>query len=118
MAGRFLTVGLACTLLHNVIMIVGHALGLHYVVSSVVSFAIVVVAGYALHSAWTFPRSGRGRTSFARYALSMGANFPLFVASMFVLVDLARLAVLVAVPAVTIALLAFNFVATRWALRP
>jgi putative flippase GtrA len=116
-AGRFLTVGLTCAVLHNVIMITGNSLGLHYVVASILSFVIVVVAGYALHSAWTFPGAERGRTSFGRYALSMSANFPLFVAGVFVLVDLAGLAVPIAAPAVTIAMLAFNFFATRWALR-
>lgn len=115
--GRFAAVGLACAVLHNVIMIGGDALGLHYVVSSVISFAIVVAAGFAMHSAWTFPESERSRMSFGRYALSMSANFPLFVAGMFVLVDLAALPVPLAAPLVTLALMAFNFIATRWALR-
>jgi putative flippase GtrA len=116
-AARFLTVGLTCASLHNVILIAGHALGLHYVAASIVSFAIVVVVGYALHSAWTFPGAKRGRTSFVRYALSMSANFPLFVAGLFVLVDLAGLPVPMAAPAVTVAMFAFNFFATRLALR-
>ena len=116
-AARFLTVGLTCAVLHNVILIVGHALSLHYIVASIVSFAIVVVVGYALHSAWTFPGAERGRRSFGRYALSMSANFPLFVAGMFVLVDLGGLAVPMAAPAMTIAMFALNFFATRLALR-
>ncbi len=116
-AGRFLTVGLACAVLHNVIMIAGDAFGLHYVVSSVLSYALVVVAGYGMHSAWTFPGAERGRMPFARYAVSMSVNFPLFVAGMYALVDLAGLSVPVAAPLVTVLLIAFNFVATRWALR-
>ena len=117
LAGRFALVGLACALLHNAIMIAGDFAGLHYAVSSVISFAIVAAVGYGLHSAWTFPGARRGATSFTRYALSMSANLPLFVAGMFVLVDLLGLSVPVAAPLVTVALLAFNFVATRWALR-
>lgn len=116
-AGRFLTAGVACAVMHNVILVSGSALGLHYAVSSVLSFATVLFAGYALHGAWTFPRSERGRASFVRYALSTGTNFPLFVAGMFLLVDLAGFAVPVAGPAVTISLTAFNFIAIRWALR-
>jgi putative flippase GtrA len=115
--GRFFTVGLVCALLHNAIMIAGDWAGLHYVASSFVSFAIVVVVGYWLHSGWTFPGAARGRTPFARYALTMAANLPLSVAGMFVLVDLAGLPVSLAAPAVTVLLAAFNFLGGRWALR-
>jgi putative flippase GtrA len=116
-AGRFFTVGLACALLHNAIMIAGDWAGLHYVASSFVSFGIVVAVGYWLHSGWTFPGAARGRTPFVRYALTMAANLPLSLAGMFVFVDLAGLAVAIASPAVTVLLMAFNFVAGRWALR-
>jgi putative flippase GtrA len=115
--GRFFTVGLACALLHNAIMIAGDWLGLHYVASSFVSFAIVVLVGYWLHSGWTFPGAARGRTPFARYALTMAANLPLSIAGMFVLVDLAGLPVSLASPIVTVLLAAFNFLGSRWALR-
>ena len=116
-AGRFFSVGLLCALLHNAIMIGGDWLGLHYVASSLVSFAIVVLVGYLLHSAWTFPGAQRGALSFARYTLTMALNLPLSLAGMFVLVDLAGLGVPLAAPAVTVMLAAFNFVAGRWALR-
>jgi len=115
--GRFFTVGLACALLHNAIMIGGDWAGLHYVATSFISFAIVVAVGYWLHSGWTFPGAARGRTPFARYALTMAANLPLSIAGMFVLVDLAGLPVPIAAPAVTVLLAAFNFIGGRWALR-
>ena len=117
LAGRFFSVGLLCALLHNAIMIVGDALGLHYVASSFVSFAIVVLVGYLLHSFWTFPGAQRGVMSFARYTLTMALNLPLSLAGMFVLVDLAGVGVPIAAPAVTVMLAAFNFVGGRWALR-
>jgi putative flippase GtrA len=115
--GRFFTVGLACALLHNAIMIAGDWAGLHYVASSLVSFAIVVAVGYWLHSGWTFPDAARGRTPFARYALTMAANLPLSIFGMFLLVDVAALPVGIAAPAVTVVLAAFNFLGGRWALR-
>lgn len=115
--GRFFTVGLACALLHNAIMIGGYWAGLHYVASSFVSFAIVVLFGYWLHSGWTFPRAQRSGPSFARYALTMVLNLPLSIAGMFVFVDLAGLGVPIAAPLVTVLLAAFNFVGGRWALR-
>lgn len=117
LVGRFFAVGLACALLHNAIMIGGDWLGLHYVASSFVSFAIVVVVGYWLHSGWTFPGAARGRTPFVRYALTMAANLPVSIAGMFVFVDLAGLPVSVASPIVTVLLAAFNFLGSRWALR-
>jgi len=116
-AGRFIATGLACAVLHNVIMIACHFLGLHYVPSSVISFGVVVLVGYGLHSGWTFPGARRGAGSLARYALSMSANLPLFVAGLYVLVDLLGLSVPLATPLVTVLLMVFNFIATRWALR-
>ena len=115
--GRFFAVSLACALLHNVIMIGGDWLGLHYAASSLLSFAIVVGFGYWLHRAWTFPGAGRRGVTLARYALSMSLNLPAFVAGMFVCVDVAGLPVALAAPLVTVLLWAFNFAATRWALR-
>jgi putative flippase GtrA len=117
LAGRFLTVGLACALLHNVIMITGAWLGMHYVASSFASFAVVVLFGYWLHTAWTYRGAERGHVSLARYALTMSANLPLFIAGMFVCVELAGIGVPIAAPLVTVLLVAFNFVGTRWALR-
>ena len=111
--GRFFSVGLACALLHNAIMIGGDWAGLHYVASSFVSFALVVLVGYWLHSAWTFPGAQRGGMSFARYTLTMALNLPLLLAGMFVFVDLAGLGVPIAAPAVTVLVAAFNFVGSR-----
>jgi putative flippase GtrA len=113
--GRALVVGLACALLHNAIMIAGDLAGLHYALSLVVSFVIVVVAGYWLHSGWTFatPRSG---AAFRRYAMIAAANYPMSLAGMFVSVDLVGLSVPVASPIVTVVLFALNFAGNRWAL--
>ena len=114
---RFFTVGLACAALHNAIMIGGDWAGLHYVVSSFISFGVVVLFGYWLHSGWTFPGAERGGMTFARYALTMALNLPLSIAGMFVFVDLAGLGVPLAAPLVTVLLAAFNFIGGRWALR-
>ena len=117
LVGRFFSVGLLCALLHNAIMIGGDWVGLHYVASSFVSFAVVVALGYWLHSAWTFPDAQRSRMSFARYTATMALNLPLSIAGMYVFVDLAGIGVPIAAPAVTVLLAAFNFVGGRWALR-
>jgi putative flippase GtrA len=116
-AGRALSVGLACALLHNAIMITGDWFGLHYALSLVVSFAIVVLFGYWLHSSWTFASAIRGASSFARYVVVATANFPLSLAGMFFFVDLLGLSVPVASPVLTVLLFAINFVGNKWALK-
>lgn len=115
--GRFLGVGLACAVLHNLVMIMGDIAGWHYAASSVVSLLVVTVFGYQLHSRWTFPDAARGRTSFLRYAITVSANYPLSLLGLFVLVDLMGASVPLASLVVTVVLLAFNFTANRWALR-
>jgi putative flippase GtrA len=114
--GRFLAVGSACALLHNVIMIAGDFVGWHYAASSVVSLVVVTAFGYLLHSRWTFADAQLGWASFTRYAVAVSANFPLSLAGLFVFVDLLGIPVLVAAPVTTVILLAFNYVANRWAL--
>jgi len=116
-AARALTVGLICALLHNAIVIAGDFAGLHYTLSLTISFAIVVVVGYWLHSGWTFKGTQRGGSSFARYALVASANYPASLAGMFVLVDLMALSVPLASLLLTVLLFAANFLGNRWALR-
>lgn len=111
---RYLTVGVACMLLHIAIMIAGDAVGLHYVVSSVISLVVVTAFGYALHSKWTYPQAERGGASFTRYIVLVGSNFPLSLAGLFVFVDLLGVSVPIAAPVVTVFLVGFNYVASRW----
>lgn len=111
---RFLLVSGVCALLHNAIMIGGDRLGLHYAVSSLVSYAVVVVVGFCLHVSFTYQETASTR-SFLRYALAMAANYPLSLALMFVQCDLIGLPVVIAAPVATVLLLAWNFGATRWA---
>ncbi|SRR5258706_2530404 len=115
--GRYLAVGLSCALLHNVIMIVGDAIGMHYVASSIVSLVVVTSFGYWLHSRWTFPGAERSKASYARYFITIGANFPLSLAGLFVLVDLLTVPVPIAAPVITVVLFGFNYAANQWALR-
>ena len=116
-AARALTVGLVCALLHNAIVIAGDFAGLHYALSLTISFAIVVLVGYWLHSGWTFKGTKRGGSSFARYVLVASANYPASLVGMFLLVDLMGLPVPLASPLLTVVLFAANFLGNRWALR-
>jgi len=116
-AVRAVTVGLICALLHNAIVILGDFAWLHYVASLTISFAIIVVVGYWLHSGWTFQGSKRGGSSFVRYVLIASANYPGSLAGMFLFVDVLHFTVPLASPIVTVLLFAINFFGNRWALR-
>jgi putative flippase GtrA len=112
---RYLMVGGACALLHILNMIVFERLGLHYAPAFALSFCIVLLTGYSLHSAITFQRKPSVR-SFLRFAAGTLANFPIAFALTFLFQDLMALGAVVATPLVTLGMVAFNFIATRWAL--
>ena len=114
-APRYLLVGLTCALLHNAIMIGCDRFGIHYVVSSLISYVAVVICGFALHSYFTFERRPTVR-AFIRYGVSMAANFPASVALMFLFCDVAGLTVPIAAPLATVLLFVWNFAASRWAI--
>jgi putative flippase GtrA len=114
-AVRYLMVGGTCALLHIVNMIVFERLGLHYAPAIVLSFCILLVTGYALHVAFTFRRKPSW-SSFLRFAAGMLANFPIAFALTFLFQDLMALGAVAATPLVTVGMVVFNFIATRWAL--
>ena len=112
---RFVLVGLACAVLHNVIMIGLDRWNVHYALSSMVSFVVVVLFGYALHVRFTYGVAP-GLASFWRYGVSMAANYPMTLALLFVMCDLAGWPVAIAAPVATVAMFAWNYVASRWAI--
>ncbi len=114
-APRYLVVGATCAALHNAIMIAGDLFGLHYVASTLVSFVIVVLCGYGLHSTFTFGRA-LSVNALWRYALGMAANLPGSIVLMFLLCSLAGLPVAIAAPATTVILFVWNFAMSHWAI--
>ncbi len=112
---RYLFVGFTCAALHNAILIGLDRFAVHYAVSSAVSFVVVVIVGYLLHSGVTF-RAPRNISAFARYAVAMAANYPLIVALLFLMVTVGSLPVPIAAPAGTVALFGWNYVSSRWAI--
>lgn len=114
-SGRYLAVGATCALLNTLILIALDRFGVHYAVSSLISFVVVVAVGYSLHSWFTF-RVRQGLSTFLLYALALAANYPLQVVLLYLMVDLAWLPIVIASPAATLILAGWNFFATRWAL--
>src|SRR5271155_4063132 len=69
-----------CFLMSNAILIAGDSAGFSLSLSIGLSFLLVVVTGYLLHS-WVSFRQPLSLTAFGRYALAMSLNIPLaFVA--------------------------------------
>ena len=115
MPSRFMLVGLACAATHNAILLVADLWHIHYALGCVLSFLVVVVMGFALHARFTFqvPATPAG---FGRYAISMAANYPLTLALLFAMCDIAGLPVTIAAPSATVLMFAWNFAASRWAI--
>jgi putative flippase GtrA len=114
-SSRFAIVGLVCALAHNAILIGLDRWHIHYAISCVVSYVVVVLVGYALHVRFTFSERA-SVASFWRYALSMAANYPLMLALLFVMCDVAGLPVEIAAPAATVLMFGWNYVSSRWAI--
>ncbi len=72
---RYLVVGITCAILNNILLIALAHMGLNFVAASVLAFWPVLVAGYALHTFYTFEMPA-SISSLLRYTLSMATNFP------------------------------------------
>ncbi|PWB92644.1 hypothetical protein C5689_17135 [Methylosinus sporium] len=112
---RFILVGGLCALLNNVSVIGFGFVGVHYISATLLAFGPILVIGYVLHSSITFDAAASW-PSFARYALTMLANCPLWFASLYILGDLADLPMAIAAPLATILITLWNYNCTRWAL--
>jgi putative flippase GtrA len=114
---RYLVVGGASALLSNVILIGFDRLGINYVVSCVVAFVITLTLAYGLHTHWTFGAE-RSLSGLLRYGAAMALNLPLSLVLFFALISLAGLSMVVAAPAATIILTAFNYIAAATLIGP
>jgi putative flippase GtrA len=118
---RYAMVGGACTLLNLVVLwLLTSVLGLHYLISTVISFFTLTPVGFWLQKALTFrtPRAAAG-FEWPRYFLTMGSSFAANLALMYVLVSLLGLWYLAASIVVTVLLLAANFlINNHWSFAP
>ena len=116
-------VAATCLALHNGVLIgVDHALRARLsgtgvlVIGFALSFAVVSVAGYLLHSRFTF-REGVSLHRYARYALAMSTNTPLAFAVTWLLNIPLGLKMGWAAPLASAGMVGANFVLSRWAIR-
>jgi putative flippase GtrA len=112
---RFAIVGVICAATHNAIVLAADWWQIHYALSCLLSYVVVVVLGFALHARVTFEQPPTA-ASFTRYAVSMAANYPITLALLFLMCDVAGWPVAVAAPTATVLLMTWNFLASRWAI--
>lgn len=103
-----------CAGLHLAILVTGDVLGLHFTVLVTISFIVCVIVGYLGHCRFTFEVDPT-LAELARYTLAMTANYPLTLAAVWLAHDWMGLPMLIAAPASTVLLTAYNFLSSRWA---
>lgn len=112
---RYLMVAAICMITHNAIVIGGDAAGLAMPVAVFISFCVVVLLGFVLHSRFTFAVKSDGR-SLIRYTAAMALNLPLNIALLWLLFERMHWPMIIASPVATIVMLVVNFFASRWAI--
>jgi putative flippase GtrA len=112
---RFVLIGGLCAGLSNVFVISFERHHFGHLAAAFLAFGPVLIVGYTLHAGFTFgvPAS---LPSFIRYALAMAANFPIWIAALYVLCDLFDVSIVIAAPATTVLIFLWNYTSTRWAL--
>jgi putative flippase GtrA len=117
---RFLTyaiVGGGCALLNlAVLWLLTSVLGVHYLVSNMISFLALTPVGFLLQKLMTFrtPRAAAG-VEWSRYFATMGSSFAGNLVLMYVLVSLLGIWYLAANVVITVLLLVANFLVNlRW----
>lgn len=116
----YAVVGGVCTLLNlAVLWVLTSVLGLHYLVSTMISFFTLLPVGFWLQKLLTFrTRRERAPIEWPRYFTAMAASFVANLALMYLLVSLAGVWYLAASVLVAVTLLVCNFLANdRWSFR-
>jgi putative flippase GtrA len=104
-----------CLAIHNAIVIAGDAAALPLLASVLVSFAVVVVVGYVLHSRLTFEQT-LNWPRFQRYALAASVNIPLAFATLWFWSVALALPMIWASPIATVCTVLLNYLLFRWAI--
>lgn len=112
--GGYIFVSGVCLLLNNVILIFADAIGCALLVSVLLSYCVVVVTGYLLHSFISF-RQPLSIRAFGRYAFAMAINIPLLFGIVWVWRNAVGLPMSLSAPAATACMFFINFLLCRWA---
>lgn len=117
---KYAAVGAVCALLNLVVLwLLTSRLGLHYLVSTTISFFTLTPVGFWLQKVVTFrtPTSATG-FEWPRYLVTMGSSLAANLALMYVLVSALGIGYLAASVLVTLLLLGSNFLINNgWSFR-
>lgn len=112
---RYLAVSVLCMVLNAVLLIALDRAGVHYVISVLVSAAVLIPLSYAIHVVWTYRVEGGGR-SFGRYSATQIVNTPIALFLFFIIHDRLALAMEWAAPIVIALMFLYNFLSSFWAI--
>lgn len=112
---RYIVVSAVCMTTHIAIMIVADQAGIGLFAAMALSFCIVVLLGYALHTHFTFAVA-RAPGALIRYTGAMLTTLPLASAFLWVYSKWCGWPMWAAAPAGAATMLAVNFLAAHWAL--
>jgi putative flippase GtrA len=104
-----------CWTMSNAVLIAGDWVNFPLPLSISLSYALVVVTGYVLHTLVSF-KQPLALAAFARYAFAMSLNIPVAFAAVWLWRDSVGLPMLWAAPLATLCATAINFVLSRWAI--
>lgn len=112
---RYLLIGGLCAALNSAILIGGDALGVHYLLSNIVAFAIVSTLAFILHARRTFVVD-INRTRYLRFMAGLVSAFIVSTALYALIYDALDVPMIVASPLITGILVAYNYLAARLSL--
>lgn len=112
---RYSGVGAICAVLNNIFLIAIVGMGFGYLPGLMIVCLPMLVIGFSLHTILTFEVKPTAR-AFVRYSLAMLANYPIWIAGLFMLCDVMKLPIFIASPLGTLFLFFWNYVSTHWAI--
>ncbi len=113
--GRYTAVSAICLAIQNAVLISSDYTGLHYELAVLLSTAILMPTGFWLQTHFTFG-SERSWPAFARYAAAMASNLPVAMGLAWAFCGLLGWPMLIASPAISVCLFAWNYMSSGWAL--
>lgn len=114
-APRYIGVSLACVITNNALLIGLDAIGVHYVISVLISAAILIPLSFLLQAHLTF-RATPDWSRFGRYSAIMLVNTPCAWAILWAIHDRGGLAMLYASPITIAILFLWNYLGSGWAI--
>lgn len=112
---RYLGSGGLCAIANNILLIAGARAGMDTFELTLLSFVMIGTAGYFAHVLFTFRQSLAWR-GYGRFMTGVALGIPIAYAVLALFRDVLGLPMLIAAPAATVILLAYNFLSARLAI--